>query len=216
MSTILNYLDGELSITELEHFLKRRQALLRTRVDAATFLHWIAAELQQLWPDALFLVVLRKPCAWVCSYLGMLHSVNQQLLSQCSAREISWSERYGRYQAPSLSTIQLHQIFNCSESTQQLINELIRFWLDRHRYLVNTMDQKRLILTSLEQLPAVVPCLASRLELLPTQLRPLPHLNKNPADAALMQWLAQQTEQARRRGSDISDASAFHDHLLAG
>jgi hypothetical protein len=216
VSTILNYLDGELSITELEHFLKRRQALLRTQVDAATFLHWIAAELQQLWPDALFLVVMREPCAWVCSYLGMLHSVNQQLHSQGSTREISWSERYGRYQAPSLSTMQLDQILQCSSRTQQLINELIQFWIERHHDIVRKLDQARLIRTSLDQLPAVLPCLASRLQLMPTQLRPLPQLNSNPAAPGLQQWLAQQTEQASRQGSAISDATALYEHLLAG
>ena len=215
VSAILDYRDQRLTASDLYRFLERRQTLLRTQVDVATFLHWIPAEIQQLWPDAFFLLVVRHPCRWACSYLGMLHSVGQHLHGTADATDMGWVERYGRHQAPSLNPCHLDQTFASADATQQLIRELIDFWSERHRSVCATIRRNRLMVTSLDDLASNLPRLACRAGLSRQHLQPLQQLNTNPTDPRLQQWLHEQADRARGQCSSIGGALDLYEQLTA-
>lgn len=199
--SILNYLERKSTQADLLHFLRRRQKLLGTPADIATFLHWIPVELLELWPNAKFLHVFRHPCQWACSYLGMLHNISSSLTKRTSLCNISWFERYGRCQSSLLSVANLNQTFSSARETRDLIEDLINFWYERHQTVCLAIPEEKLWHSKLQGLADNLPSLARWIGSDLPIAEQLPRLNQNPSDVRLQRWLLEQACQASQRAS---------------
>ena len=200
---------------ELIRFLERRQRLLGLTFDVATFLHWIPAELQLLWPSSRFLLVLRDPEAWVCSYLGMVYNIRQTLKTPSDLLAYSWVERYGRRQASHLSVFQIRDTLASTEETQALMEELIDFWQNRLHTVCSIITTSNLEIISLTALQHSLPSIASWLGLPYERLGSLPRLNSNPAPSLLQHWLLEQAHQVVHRSAIVREAIDCYEHLAA-
>lgn len=216
VSHISDYLNGRTDRAELRTFLKRRWKLLKTRVDVATFLHWIPKELFDLWPSSRFLLVVRDPIPWVCSYLGMLHSISLQLNSNATAKELGWIESYGRMQAKLLSVCELSQTLRSESSTQALMIQLIEFWLQRQQSVCEAIPSDQLWAIPFEKLAFNLPAFADWIGCPPSQLRELPTLNTNPSLFSLQTWLLKQAHQTATISGTVRDAIQYHEQLTVG
>lgn len=216
VSHIIDYLDGRTTAAQLKRFLERRQQLLGSSIDIATFLHWISAELLELWPESRFLLVLRHPVPWVVSYIGMLHRVWIQLDKTADAKECKWVEIYGRRQASHLSVSKLRQTLSSSAETQNLMIELIEFWIQRHQAVCAAIPSQQLWISRLDALHANMPALANWIGFPGIDLGELPKLNRNTSDLRLQTWLRVQAQQAASSSATVSEAIHRYGQLAGG
>ena len=137
-------------------FILNRQNSINSRVDSATFLHFIQDYLVDIWPDSVYLHILRRPDEWVISYLNMLCNFIISLKKNPNIYIIDWSNKYAKYQ---FSELELQSLINVIENKDMLIlllDSFYSYWLDRS-YKTNIIVRKccssiSVKLTDLDQL----------------------------------------------------------------
>ena len=150
---IIDYYEGNVSLDELKRLIARRQQYLKTNLDSSTFLHLIAAEIIDIYPEStLYITILRHPVEWAKSYLGMLYQFGQEIQQGSSPFDPGWASRYGNFQAKGLDPVRLHQSIEDREFLQDVIQELLQFWIDSELRIFDSVPSKQLAVFRLENL----------------------------------------------------------------
>lgn len=126
-----------------ETFLKYllfRQIALELDIDAATFHHFYAEDIINLFPDSSYIYIYRDPLSWILSMLNMWAYFNDYhflVLQYGNEREkiknkkwINWINSYAKIYSKSLNTFKVKNYSNqCQDlGLEILTNDLLDFW----------------------------------------------------------------------------------------
>jgi len=126
-----------------ETFLKYllfRQIALELDIDAATFHHFYAEDIINLFPDSSYIYIYRDPLSWILSMLNMWAYFNDYhflVLQYGNEREkiknkkwINWINSYAKIYSKSLNTFKVKNYSNqCQDlGLEFLTNDLLDFW----------------------------------------------------------------------------------------
>ena len=150
---IIDYYEGNVSLDELKRLVVRRQQYLKTNLDSSTFLHLIAAEIIDIYPEStLYVTILRHPIEWAKSYLGMAYQFGEEIQQGSSPYAPAWASRYGNFQAKGLDPVRLHESIEDREFLRDVIQELLQFWIDSELRIFDSVPSKQLAVFRLENL----------------------------------------------------------------
>lgn len=158
----------------LQQLLRRRYQQGGLEVDASGFLHAISGELIRLYPNTLFLRVVRDPCSWIGSYLDMLQGKAQDLIYEgrlLHDRAASFQAFYLKRLDPSLQLVDLISLPEWTlEQRSAVVSATAYYWAEHCQQAIQDLGNEKIVTCRLDQLSKVLPDLRQRI--MPTPLPP--------------------------------------------
>ena len=105
--TIIAYLENAISEAELEEFLKNRDRKLHLELESTHSLIYVSKQLADLFPEALFLVTVREPMAWLRSRLNFHFKKHPAEWEEY--RQFFWMNKVDKY-APEEALLKQHEL----------------------------------------------------------------------------------------------------------
>tara|TARA_B100001173_G_C16024157_1_gene563308 strand:- start:138 stop:899 length:762 start_codon:yes stop_codon:yes gene_type:complete len=150
---IIDYREGNISLHKLKKLILRRQNYLNASIDSSTFLHLIAEEIVNIYPQCTkYLTVLRDPLEWTKSYLGMLYQFGKNIEGGSASYDSGWAARYGIFQAAGLDPVFLFKNIHDNDYLKYVSQNLIQFWIDSELRIFDSVPSERLYVFRIEDL----------------------------------------------------------------
>lgn len=151
---IIDYREGNISSHRLKKLILRRQNYLNASIDSSTFLHLIAEEIVNIYPQSTkYLTVLRDPLEWTKSYLGMLYQFGKGIIEGDSAPyDSGWAARYGIFQAAGLDPVFLFKNIHDDVYLKYVSQNLLQFWIDSELRIFDSVPSDQLYVFRIEDL----------------------------------------------------------------
>jgi hypothetical protein len=194
-TSLVAWLKGSISSTELRRFLRHRATVGLLEVDSATF-HWAyATELVREFPDAKYIVTYRHWYSWLDSVLDMLMT---------SSRELpDWFYDYGRLvTGVPLSRSDFSSRRRAVDAVQANLEQLLEHWNYVNRRLLQSLPSDRRLLLNTCSIGDRIPEIARLAGVEPHRMRSASaHSNRTTVRHRLLTQVNQASlrDQGRRR-----------------
>lgn len=195
-------------------YLLYRQDKIQATIDSATFLHFFGDNITSLWPDSLFLQVVREPLPWLISYLSMIMEFGIALRQNQNPALHIWSKRYANLQCSGLDPVQLPDYLDDFNRFTEIVDGLLSFWNNRtlSTYsLINKLRRHSIIL--LPQLNESTDILAAAAQVSIDKLPSLSVHNARTNHSALNNQIKILAQDACKELGSLSRASATYTQI---
>ena len=130
-------------------YLEFRQIALGLEIDSATFHHFYAEDIINLFPSSTYIYIYRDPYKWILSMINMwsfFNDVHFHILKTGNEKEksesknwIKWLNIYAKVYSKSLNTYKVKEFSNKKENSEFniLINDLLDFWVLTSRNIIS-------------------------------------------------------------------------------
>ena len=130
-------------------YLEFRQIALELEIDSATFHHFYAEDIINLFPSSTYIHIYRDPYKWILSMINMwsfFNDVHFHILKTGNDKEksesknwIKWLNIYAKIYSKSLNTYKVKEFSNKQENSEFniLINDLLDFWVLTSRNIIS-------------------------------------------------------------------------------
>lgn len=191
----------------------RRQQHLKANLDSSTFLHLVAAEIVDLYPETtIFMTILRDPIQWVKSYLGMLYQFGKEIQQGKAPFDQFWAARYGEFQAKGLNPLRLYEQIDDEHYLESVALSLLEFWIESEIRIFSSVPADQLFVFRLEDLGQAMKVLAKFLKPDFSLDRQARNFNSSSADDVGKSLIARSLERCRD-AQLITQALDLHENL---
>ncbi len=178
---------GTLDETGLRAYLATRDAMGQLEVDSASFNGWFAKQYVTLFPNALFLIVLRHPVDWLDSVLTNIRRDVRNTLQE----GLPYPERFERQAELAVGSF-APEVFlddkNLAIALPELSQNLLAYWQTQNRLLLESAPQDQRLVLSTKLLSRSLPQLAGFVGVpVDTLISDRSHLHRKPEHRSVLQ-----------------------------
>ncbi|HEY7791025.1 MAG TPA: sulfotransferase [Vicinamibacterales bacterium] len=201
---------GDLTTSQLEMFLRRRDVEGGLEMDSASFHHLVLDLLIAHRPETKFIFTVRAPYEWANSYLKMLLGWHQRFTA-AGAEVPEWMAGYGTMLFGEFSWAWVASTSSIQRSAHHLADIFVRHWAEANRRVLNLLPRDRALIVRTEELSAQRAAIAAFMGLPVDRLTGPIHSNAGADRRDLLAdvgraWVE---ERARHYGADVLRAAGL-------
>jgi hypothetical protein len=156
---VIGYMKGQVNREEIRRLLRARDRRLRLEMDSSHPLGYLAPNLQELFPNAKFVVTVREPTSWLRSRINFHDSTNPPKWKEY--RQYFWHDQNRGYAAE--ETI-------LRERGLVSLDTYLEQYAAHYRRLIEQLDWDRACVIKTSELSSCAPLLAGFLGICPSKI----------------------------------------------
>ena len=212
---IIGYREGDIKFDQFRALMLRRQQHLKANLDSSTFLHFVAAEIVDLYPETtIFMTILRDPIQWAKSYLGMLYQFGKEIQQGKAPFDQSWAARYGEFQAKGLNPLRLYERIDDEHYLESVALSLLEFWIESEIRIFSSVPADQLFAFRLEDLGQALKMIAKFFQPDFNLARPAQNFNVASADDVGQSLIARSLARCNSDQVIVKSLSLYRDLSL--